>query len=133
MKKISGDQIWKRNGFFSDERADFNIDKKNFPEKTLCYINQAYLSTVKGEESAIYNQNFILGQLVIAAEQPENIDEYSCKKNKVKLIVCLYNKSTGEFLGLDLQLAYIIIQGDMEESFFSYEYNDKKSRLVFRY
>ena len=59
--KISGEQIWKKNGFFSDGRADFNIEKKNFPENTLCYINQSYLSTVKGGELVIYNINFILG------------------------------------------------------------------------
>ena len=37
-EKISGEQIWKK-GFFSNERVDFNIEKKNFPENALCYIN----------------------------------------------------------------------------------------------
>ena len=123
----SGEQIWKKNGFFSDERANFNIDKKHFLENAFCYINQAYLSTVKGGELAIYNHNLIIGQLVVAANQPQNVDEHNCKKNKVKLIACLYNKSTGGFLGLNLRLAYIILQGDLEESFFSYGYRDKKS------
>ena len=47
------------------------------------WLNQAYLSTVKGGELAIYNHNFILGQLVVAANQPKNIDAYNCKKNEV--------------------------------------------------
>ena len=94
-----------KNGFFSDERADFNIEKKNFPENTLCSINQGYLSTVKGGELVIYTHNFILDQLIVASYQPKNIDEYNCKRDEVKLITCLYDKSTGEFLGLKLQLA----------------------------
>ena len=53
VEKISGAPIWKKDVLFSDERANFNIDKKNFLENALCYINQAYLSTVKGDELAI--------------------------------------------------------------------------------
>ena len=86
--------------FFSDERGDFNIEKKNSPENALCYINQAYVSTVKGVELAIYNQNFILGKLVVAANQPGNIDKYECKKNEVKLIMCICDKSNGKFQDL---------------------------------
>ena len=74
-EKISGKQISKKNGFFSDKRAGCNFERKNFPENAFCYVNQAYLSTVKGGELAIYNHNFILGQLVVTANQPENIDE----------------------------------------------------------
>ena len=48
VEEISGEQIWKKNCFFSDERADFIIGKNNFPENALCYVNQAYISTVKG-------------------------------------------------------------------------------------
>ena len=47
------------------------------------WLNQAYLSTVKGGELAIGNHNFILGQLVVAANQPKNIDTHNCKKNEV--------------------------------------------------
>ena len=36
-------------------------------------MNQAFLSMVKNDELAIYNQNFIIGQLVVAAHQPCNI------------------------------------------------------------
>ena len=46
--KINGKQVWKEHGYFSDERADFNIEKRNFGENALCYINQGYFSTVKG-------------------------------------------------------------------------------------
>ena len=72
-----------------------------------------------------------MGQLLVAANQTENINEYVCKKNEDKLIVCLYNKSTGEFQGLSFQLAYIILRGDKEKSFFSYGVNNKKSTVLY--
>ena len=73
-------------GFFSDERADFNLEKRNFPKNTFCYINQEYISTVKRDESAIYTHVFLLGQLTIAAHQPGDIETYECKKNETKAI-----------------------------------------------
>ena len=54
-----------------------------------------------------------------------------CEKNGVKLIVCMYDQATGEFLGLDNQLAYIILRGHKMECFFSYEYNDKKPKVLY--
>ena len=114
-----------------DKRANFNIEKEKVLENTLCYVNRTYYFIVKVGELAIYNRNFILGQLVIAANQPYKIDKYVCKKNQVKLTVYLYDKLTGEFLGLDLHLAYIILLGDIEESFFSYGYNNKKSKVLY--
>ena len=43
----------------------------------LCYVNN---DTVKSGETAVCLQNFILGQLAVAANGPENIDSYECKK-----------------------------------------------------
>ena len=39
------------------------------------YYNRSYILTVKGGEIAVYLQNFILCQLVVAANSPENIDD----------------------------------------------------------
>ena len=94
-------------------------------------MNQGYLSTVNNGELAIYNRNFILGQLIVAANQPKKVDEYQCNKDEVKLVTCIYDKSTGQFSGLKLQLAYIVLHQDNEESFFSYRVNEKKSSLLY--
>ena len=83
-------------------------------------MNQTSLSTVKDGKLAIYCHHFVLGQLLVAANQPENIDKNVCKKNEVKLIACICNKSTGDFQCIKLCLGYIILRGDREESFFSY-------------
>ena len=34
--------------FFWDNKADFDIDKKDFIENILCYTNQGHVSTIKG-------------------------------------------------------------------------------------
>ena len=95
----------------------------------MIYTNQAYLSTVTSGELAICCHNLILGQLLVAANQPEKIDEYVCKKNEVKLITSLYDTTTGVFNGLKLLSAYIL-RGDKEEAFFSYGVDNKKSTVL---
>ena len=99
-EKISGEALWKKQGFFFDERANFNLEKINFPENTLCYINQGYISTVKVDELAICRHVFLLGQLTIAANQLTDTETYEYKKKETKLITSLYNQETREFLGL---------------------------------
>ena len=65
---LSGEKVWKNNGFFGDIKPEMNLEKVNMPENTLIYVNQAYLSTVKSGDIAMYNHNFILGQLITAAK-----------------------------------------------------------------
>ena len=60
-EKISGEKIWKKNGFFQMKEQISTLKRKTFLENPLCYVNQAYFFTVKGGELAIYNHNFILG------------------------------------------------------------------------
>ena len=55
----SSERIWYDNGFFSDQRADFNLSKNIFPENALVYVNQGTISTVKND-LAIYINCFIL-------------------------------------------------------------------------
>ena len=49
-EKLSGERVWKENGFFKDIRPELNLEKVNMPENTLYYVNQAFLSTVKNGE-----------------------------------------------------------------------------------
>ena len=118
QEKLSGENVWKNNGFFQDLRPDLNLEKKNMLENTLFYINQSFLSTVKNGDIAMYNDSFILGQLIVAANQPPDINTYKCKGNEVKLWCCIYDLTTGEFQGVKEQLAYIVLRGDKEEVFF---------------
>ena len=65
QEKLSGENVWKNNGFFEDLRPDLNLEKKNITENTLFYINQSFLSTGKIGDITMYNHNFILGQLPV--------------------------------------------------------------------
>ena len=132
-QKLSGERVWKNNGFFKDVRPELNLGKVNMPENTLFYINQGFLSTVKNGEIAMYVQNFILGQIIIAANQPKDIDEYVCLDNEVKLLSCVYDIESGDFKGVTLMLAYIVLRGDGEEVFLSYGYNKAKSKILYSY
>ena len=78
----------------------------------------------------MYNHNHILGQLVVAANQLKDIDQYTPAENELKLAVCLHNTSTGEFQDIAMRLAYIMLRGDDEECFFSYRYSEKKSLVL---
>ena len=132
-EKISGERVWKENGFFSEVKPEMNIEKVNIPENTLLYINQGFISTVKNGDLAMYVHNFIVGQLLVAANQPDDITTYSCKENEVKLLTCVYDLESGKFKGLRLMLAYIIIRGDDDEVFFSYGYSKSKSTVLYSY
>ena len=47
------------------------------------------------------------------------------------MITCTYDTTTGIFNGLRLQLAYIILPGDKEESFFSCSVDNLKLSVLY--
>ena len=103
--------------FFKNIKPELNLEKVNMPENCLFYVNQAFLSTVKNGEIAMYNDNIILGQIIPAANQPKEISKHNCQPNEVKLLSCMYDLETGDFKGLREQLAYIVLRGDENEIF----------------
>ena len=131
--KLSGEKVWNENGFFKDIRPELNLENVNMPENSLFYVNQAFISTVKNGDIAMYVQNFIIGQLIFAANQPKDISQHECLPNEVKLLSCVYDLETGEFKGVRLLLAYIILRGDEQEIFFSYGFDKSKSKVLFSY
>ena len=132
-KVCSGEKIWKENGFFQDVRAELNLEKVNIPENCLLYVNQGFLSTVKSGEIAMYLHNFIIGQLIIAANQPEDISTYICSKNEVKLLSCVYDLESGDFKGIREQIAFIVLRGDADETFLSYGFIKTKSKVLYSF
>ena len=131
--KLSGEKIWKEDGFFKDVRAELNLEKVNIPENCLLYVNQGFLSTVKSGEIAMYLHNFVIGQLIIAANQPKDIANYTCLKNEVKLLSCVYDIETGQFKGIREQVAFIVLRGDANETFLSYGFDKLKSKLLYSF
>ena len=74
----------------------------------------------------MYHHNFIIGQLIVAANQTNEIDQYVCKDDEVKLFTCMYDLQTGEFLGLRCEVALIVLRGDERELFYLMEMIVKK-------
>ena len=68
-------------------KSDFNIHKKYFLENTLVYINQACLSIKK--KPLIYNNYFILGQIIPLQNLPQYLDNYICEESETKMLVPL--------------------------------------------
>ena len=82
-EKLSGEKVWKNNGFFKDTKPELNLEKVNIPENCLFYVNQSFHSTVKNGEIAMYNQNFMLGQIIFAGNKPKEILKYKCQPMKL--------------------------------------------------
>ena len=131
-KDSNTENIWKKSGFFKDQRIDLTIPKANFSENTLCYINQGTVSQVKDGE-AIYLEYVILGQIMPLANPDPSIDldNYEFKDNECLLYVPLYNTETGLFKGLGKRLGYISLRGDKKETFYSYGYDKERSKLLY--
>ena len=79
----------------------------------------------------MYHHNFIICQLIVAANQPPKIDQYFCKDNEVKLYTNIYNLQTGEFFGLRCEVAFIVLRGDERELFLSYGLDDEKASVLY--
>ena len=126
---MSGEPVWSENGFFGEPAPDLRLEKRNAPENALLYVNQGYLPMVKSGELAMCNHNFIIGQIIPAANQPDDIVSYECSPNEVKLLTCIYDLTTSDFKGVRESLAYIVLRGDKEEVFLSYGYDVKKGKI----
>ena len=129
--KISGDRVWTKEGFFMETKPELNLEKKYIPENALFHINQSYISTVKNGNLTMYHHNFIIGQLIVAANQPVEIDEYVCKDNEVILFTCKYDLQTDEFLGLRCEVVFIVLRGDERELLLSYGFDTDKASVLY--
>ena len=68
------EKIWLESGFFKDCQSDLTISQANFPENTLCYINQGEGLLVKGGEQAIYLEFIVCGQIMLIANPDLSIN-----------------------------------------------------------
>ena len=129
-EEISAERVWRQYGFFDSGKSYYSMEKVNYPENTILYLNQAYL-TVKENKTIYYCDFFVLGQIVEAANPPEDISTYVLKENKVKMIRPKSNAETGEFLGLYETVRFMVVRGSPDEVFFNYGYNKDKSKVLY--
>ena len=83
QEKKKSKTLWVNHGHFCIQAYDFPIEKANFPENTIFYINQGYLSH-KDSKKIYYSDIFIIGQITPLLHQPKNIADYVPNKTKLK-------------------------------------------------
>ena len=81
--EIAGKPFWKSFGFFGKARTDFGLEKVNFPENALFYLNQSYLIIQKSKKNH-YVDYFLLVEIHESADLPEDIKNSECKEDEVK-------------------------------------------------
>ena len=62
----------KTSAFFDARKSDYLMEKANFPENILIYLNQSYL-TIKKNKKIFYCDYFILGQIVESSKPPQDV------------------------------------------------------------
>ena len=83
---LSGEKVWKNNGFFEDIKPEMNLEKVNLPENTLIYINQSIICCIydlaTGEFNGITEQ---LAYIVLRG-QHEIFFSYGYDKSKSQIL-----------------------------------------------
>ena len=70
--KKNATNIWSEHGYFKQQTCDFGLDKENFPESSLIYLNKGYL-TIKDNRTVFYADHYLIGQTNECANLSENI------------------------------------------------------------
>ena len=55
--------VWPESGYFKQQPCDSKMEKENYPENSIIYINQGYL-TIKDNKRLYYADCYILGQVI---------------------------------------------------------------------
>ena len=71
-EEVSWERVWRNFGYFDARKSDYSMEKVNFPENTLLYINQAFL-TVKKNKKSFYCDYYVLIQIVQASNTLQDI------------------------------------------------------------
>ena len=129
----NSEKVWQESGFFDDRRSKLTIPKANFPENTLCYVNQDSVSIVKGGGQAIYLEFVVCAQLMPVANPARtiNLETHIFKENEALLYVSVYNKAADLYSSREKMLAHITLRGDVGEGFYSYGYSKEKRTLLY--
>ena len=70
----STEKLFKHHGFFGEQTSDLTLEKANYAENLLVYINQASILPLKNNEEAIYVVNVALTQLLPLVNFPSDIE-----------------------------------------------------------
>ena len=123
--------IWPKPGYFKQQPCDFHMDKENFPENSVIYINQGYLLT-KDNKKLYYADYYIVGQVIECINPPGDISNYVCKDRGVKVYRPQDDLATGQFLGLYESLGFLVVRGNQDGHFLDMDIAKKNPRFCNR-
>ena len=92
-EEVSGERVWSNYGYFHARKLNYLLEKINFPENTLLYINQLYL-TVNKCKKIFYCDFFMIAKIVAPLNPPQDIFSHALKENEVKMVMPLYDPKT---------------------------------------
>ena len=106
------------------------MEKVKFPENSLYYINQSYL-TIQKNKKIYYADYFLLGQIIEASNPLQDIQNYELQDREVKYLRPKYNPETGDFQGLYKTIGFIVVCGGVDEISLNYGYDKLKSKVLY--
>ena len=56
---------------------------------------------------------------------------YQFKADEILLFILLYNTQNGLYRGIKKTLSYITLRGDVDESFYFYDHDEQKSKILY--
>ena len=80
--------IWSEHQSFKQQPCDFHMDRDNFPENSIIYINRGYL-TGKDNKRILYADCYVLGQTIEAINPPENITSVKIPRSSFVALVTI--------------------------------------------
>lgn len=131
FKELSDQKTWLSDGYFKNQVTDYDMQKVNYSENSIFYINQAFL-TVKRLRRCLWGL-LHLRVSYRSRYHSSDIDSYQRKENEVEMYCAKYKFSTGQFLGLHETVGLIVVTGDDDEVFFNYGYDKVNSELLYSY
>ena len=52
-EEVSTERVWRQYGFFDSRKFEYSMEKVNYPENTILYLNQAYLNVKEKQKKSI--------------------------------------------------------------------------------
>ena len=121
--------IWPKHRYFKQQPCDFGLDKENFPENSLIYIDQGYLK-IKDNRKLFYADYYLIGQIHVCANLSESIESHVCEEREVNLYCPRYDVVTSKLLGWFETSGYIVVRRDPEEHFLDYGFSKENSEIL---
>ena len=128
-EEVSGERFWRNYGYFDARKSDYSMEKVNFPENSLLYINQSYLTVKKKKK--FYCDFFMLRKIVESSKPPQDVSSYTLRGNEGKMVRSKCDSKTSEFKGLYETIGYLVVRGSPEDVFFNYGCDKEKSKVLY--